>query len=204
MNNKYPLIGVIGVHYIGSRVASTHAGKDQFARLYMEGMATHGITYQRRAFGDDVKERLAKMLGVTVQYIEDNKPNFRLLMQGYATEYVRKLVDEDFWVKQLAAYIEHNTNTLMGVTSFVVPDVRFQNEADYILSNGGYIIRIDRISPPDYDIGAEVTQHPGESNALKLPYNWLISHKTGRQMIDLKQGVAGLVRHLYECKGKLS
>ncbi|MGP5508866.1 deoxynucleotide monophosphate kinase family protein [Pseudomonas helleri] len=72
----------------------------------------------------------------------DHSP--RQLMQSMGTEWARNTVHPDVWVKLAEQNLDYMTKSLGAVTGFVVSDVRFDNEADFIRRSGGTIIHIWR------------------------------------------------------------
>jgi hypothetical protein len=62
-------------------------------------------------------------------------------LQLVGTDLFRDNYDTDIWVKSL--FNEELDNKLNDGKIIVVPDVRFVNEADYILQEGGYLIRLE-------------------------------------------------------------
>ena len=83
----------------------------------------------------------------------DKSPRF--LAQTLGTEWGRNLIHPDIWI--LSAL-----SRLSGLPHdhLVFTDVRFNNEAEWIISNGGEIWRIVRDSTPD------VEDHPSEHGIL--------------------------------------
>lgn len=70
----------------------------------------------------------------------------RELLQWVGTELIRNNLDPDFWIKKLSWDIaqqqESNPNE---TTYYIIPDVRFDNEANWILSQAnGRLILLDR------------------------------------------------------------
>jgi len=63
----------------------------------------------------------------------------REIMQDYGAFY--RSIDNEFWVKNLFRVIEDKE-----YTNAIITDVRYINEADYVINNGGYVIRINRES----------------------------------------------------------
>jgi len=171
MNSTFPLLGVIGAHNIGGRYCSMHSGKDQFCSTFISSMRSLGVHYTRRAFGDAVKEDLAKMLGVTVEYINENKPHFRLMMQGYATDYARQLLGRDYWTTRFSQYQQNSQLSLLAAPCFVVPDVRFADECEFIKNAGGMLVRINRMSSVNYPLDSSVTTHESERAVFDLPFD---------------------------------
>lgn len=83
----------------------------------------------RLAFADSLKEEVARATGHSVEYIEENKKQFRLLLQWWGTEFRRDMYHQYYWIHKWNArrkgIIEHcrQPNPI-----FIVPDVRFSNE----------------------------------------------------------------------------
>lgn len=64
-------------------------------------------------------------------------PEVRRFLQRLGTDAVRAHLGEDAWVSAFDRAHNRSVDT-------VAPDVRFPNEAEYIVRNGGLVIRIDR------------------------------------------------------------
>lgn len=60
------------------------------------------------------------------------------LLQWYGTEY-RRAQNQDYWVERFDDAVESNPADFVLVT-----DVRFKNEADYILNNRGLVVKVSR------------------------------------------------------------
>jgi len=75
----------------------------------------------------------------------------REIMQDYGAFY--RTIDSEFWVKNLFRVIEDKE-----YTNVIITDVRYINEADYILNNGGYVIRVERENKDT----VHNEQHPSE------------------------------------------
>jgi hypothetical protein len=65
----------------------------------------------------------------------------RYAMQRLGTELMRELFGQDFWIRALEMKIEED---LRHGENVVVGDVRFDNEAEWIRKNNGFVIRIKR------------------------------------------------------------
>jgi len=82
----------------------------------------------------------------------------RQLWQQIGTE-IGRAADSELWVKLLQVQIVA-LRRFAGVTKFVVPDIRFQNEAAAIKAWGGTLVRIARQSAPTGETHAsEVELH---------------------------------------------
>lgn len=66
----------------------------------------------------------------------------RHMMQTLGTEWARKCLAEDFWLKLAATYLAYLRG--QGYRQFVISDVRFANEAEWVRNQGGEIWLIDR------------------------------------------------------------
>jgi hypothetical protein len=105
-------------------------GKDTLAAKVADELRSEGLKVAPMALADDLKA-FARVLGMK----EKNGP----LLQALGTDVFRAL-DEDIWVKCLEARVQESDADVILVT-----DVRFKNEARWITSQGGVLVRVDRI-----------------------------------------------------------
>ena len=145
---EYPnIIGVCGY---------ATSGKDEIANILVENFG-----YIRLALADPLKD-MATALGWDGS--KDELPpcescgmlQGRPLLQQFGTEAVRGSLGEDIWV--------NNALRLMDLdnSKYVIPDVRFPNEADILVENGARIWRVIR---DGYDIGFN---HASEASIDKI------------------------------------
>ena len=113
------------------------SGKDTACEMLAE--IVKPLCLQRIGFADEVYNDLAAMLSIPVWYIKEHKSNFRLMLQGYATDFKRKMQGDDYWINRWEEKFINSEGDVI-----VVPDVRFINEAAYIQKMGGVIWRIHR------------------------------------------------------------
>ena len=97
----------------------------------------------RIGFADKLKEEVAANLGITLSYIEEHKKNFRLILQGYGTDYKRELIHKDYWVIKLVEKLKDLPETKYK-SYVIVPDVRFLNEANTLRNLSAIFIRVKR------------------------------------------------------------
>ena len=90
----------------------------------------------------------------------------RLAYQIFGTEVMRNLVHENFWIEAARIFCEKNSNV-------IIPDVRFENEADFVRENGELIV-IDR---PDNSL--DVGQHASEAGIKILESDHMIYNHGG-------------------------
>jgi len=148
-------------------------GKDTAA----EGLQYH-LNFHRFAFADPIKEMVATLLGVSVTKWEDREwketpllsfgVSPRRMAQTLGTEWGRSL-DKDFWVKTLEHRL-YNRASMVHHSRVVITDVRFDNEAEWIVSRGGIIIEVVRPGATAVEAHAsELGIHP---NLIDFPiYN---------------------------------
>jgi len=113
-----------------------HAGKDTFFNYVQARDA--GVT--RVAFGDALKAEVAAACGVSVPYINEHKDVFRPILQWWGTDFRRRLHGENYWIQRVA-------DTLAGLPAAAVvfiTDVRFPDEAAFVRSRGGQVIKLLR------------------------------------------------------------
>lgn len=150
------LVGVTGI---------ARAGKDTLADCL-----THTAHDKKVSLAAPLKLGVAAMLDIPLVWTnsddikEQQLPGFdftlRRAMQTLGTEWGRAL-NENLWVdianKKYRQHVEQMRALKITDSLFVVPDVRFDNEADWILSNGGEVIRVVR------DVENPVESHASES-----------------------------------------
>lgn len=130
------------------------AGKDEIAKI----LRRHG--YYRIAFADALKGAAQDIFSLSWDQLYGNEKEIvdprwdkspRQILQLLGTEAVRGVFGEDTWIKALRFKIEalreregeayNGVHTLRG---FVIPDVRFVNEADAVRDWGGEVWRVER------------------------------------------------------------
>jgi len=87
-------------------------------------------------------------------------PRYALQLMG--TEVGRDVFHKNFWVIKLKNYIDNAPEQ-----NYVITDVRFQNEIDFINRYGGTLIEIKRgITPHWYDIAAKANRGDHKAEAF--------------------------------------
>lgn len=95
-------------------------------------------------------------------------PDVRRLLQRIGTEGGRQVLGPDVWVNALSVALgKLDTNSNVAVT-----DVRFPNEAEFILNIGGALVRVERPGMPD-----DADTHESERHALTMPASSVIENK---------------------------
>ena len=123
----------------------------------------------------DLKERIIPALGVS----------YRHMAQSLGTEWARNL-RRDFWLRIAAAFVVDQMDA--GETHFVISDVRFANEAEWVRSKGGQIWRVHREGL------ASVRPHVSESGVDSIKPHRTI-HNNGTTA-DLAEAVALAIESL--------
>lgn len=127
------IVGLIGYKQVGKSTAAKHlAKKHGFARHNMKD----ALVEELKANMPDLLEELAFIYDRDIEKLFSTKPPaMRALMQNYGTE-VRRRDDDEYWCQQWQNALPEG--------NVVVDDVRFQNEAERVIDEGGILIRIKR------------------------------------------------------------
>jgi len=138
-------------------VGKARAGKDTFAEYLSKIFLTDfDIEFLRLAFADELKCLCMEHFGLTYEQLWGNKKEVedsrfvksdgsfltaREILQMVGEFY--RSIDNDFWVKKVAKTIGS------GDKNFIITDIRYVNEAKYIKSKHGILIKIIRNSAPE-------------------------------------------------------
>ena len=150
MEKKIKVLGISGK--IGS-------GKDTFAEILAKEKKT---PVERHAFADKLREVTQLITGESMTKM-DNLPFFNTvynytqeqkniylpiwdktiggILQTIGTEGMREGFDFDVWIKSL--YETHWKKCEKLNHIMIIPDVRFPNEADFVIKHGGIVLRLE-------------------------------------------------------------
>jgi hypothetical protein len=128
------------------------SGKDTVRQMLEQNHHCTGL-----AFADPMRAMLTPLLdlcGVGNEWMTQRElkelpipglgQSYRVLAQRLGTEWGRS-IDADFWVKVAAASMAEVMNIKGPDAVFVISDVRFDNEAQWVIDHGGVIWQIDRV-----------------------------------------------------------
>ena len=169
------IVGVVGLINSGKNTVAEILVKnhkfiqDSFASSLKDACAVifdwpremlEGNTDESRVWREIPDEWWAKNLG-----IENFSP--RLALQVVGTDVIRNNFSDKIWFLTLKNRIRKNTDK-----NFVISDVRFPNELDFIRENGGYILRVTRGKNPEwYDTALKAnTGDDIAKNKMKTQY----------------------------------
>ena len=191
------IIGICGL--IGS-------GKGTVADILVEQYG-----YQKLSFADKLKDGVATVFGWDREMLEGDTDSSRVwrerkdafwssetgttvtprsVLQLFGTECMRNGFYDGIWVSLVKKHIVDNPNI-----NFVIPDVRFENEANMIKSIHCEVWRVRRGPDPVWfrmyqDIGVEPKEaHPSEWKWANVDFNYVVDNNgTMDQLKSLVQG----------------
>lgn len=106
-------------------------------------------------FADALKEEVSKATATPLETIEKEKDKFRLILQGWGTDF-RRAKNPNYWVEEWIKRV------LKSECDYViVGDVRFLNEAEAIEDAGGQVWRVTRESMDEKS--SHVSEHELDS-----------------------------------------
>ena len=115
------------------------SGKDTLAAFLQSYVKNSVIIH----FADSLKDEVSEVCEVSLEVIESNKDLFRPMLQWWGTEFRRKFKgSDDYWIQRVEEKVSYYAS--VGAKVIFIPDTRFINEAKYIKSRGGIIIKVDR------------------------------------------------------------
>ena len=177
---KHAIIGIAG---------KAHAGKDTVANLLLSLFQVPTYIYH---FADPIKQHLCDLLKVDIRYFNDTKLKesvykddltYRMLMQNTGDSF-KKIFGETVFV-DIAN--KHYTNLKFN-TSFInpiliIPDVRYEYEAEWIKNNSGIIIYVDNMN------SLTTTSNTHSSESIMIDYDIIIRNDKSQSMQHLLEQV---------------
>lgn len=163
------------MHIIGI-TGLKRSGKDTIADFMLKELAK--LNPAKVGFADALKKEIATAIGKSREYIEENKDNFRLIMQGWGTDFRRKLCGEDYWVRKMIAQISMHHD--IGTKVIIIPDVRFLNEAQLIRMLEGKIVGVVR------GITDAKDSHLSETELKDIKFDCLIENEGSLEDLQKK------------------
>jgi len=125
------------------------------------------------SFADHLKMTLIAHGEMTWEEAFVQKPKWvRERLQQYGTEEIRDTVDFDFWINALEGWIQ-TLHRRHKISKFVIPDVRFANEVEWIHKNEGIVIRLASDRESIEELTPEQTAHRSEVSldAYEFPHH---------------------------------
>lgn len=126
----FKIIGIAGLARSGKDTAANHIihhrpvyQKVSFADPIKAMLRVGFDLSEPQVYGDEIREQIDERYGCTPRH----------MMQTLGTEWGRNCIDQDIWVKVMKAHLEKIGGT------FVIPDIRFDNEADLVREYGHMI-----------------------------------------------------------------
>ena len=154
------------------------AGKDTLAAYFV------AQGYVQYSLASPIKAALNTMFGFSPEQWEDREwketriPAFdkspRQMAQSLGTEWGRQKVHSDVWLTLAAHFIKHSPSPV------VISDVRFDNEAAFVQSLGGEVIRVVR------HIACPVNDHPSESGVSPVYVDWTLLNNSTVEALHTK------------------
>jgi len=158
------------------------SGKDTVADYLCERYAL-----RKYSFASPLKMACREMFGLTDLQLSDEKKEEvipfwglspRQMYQKLGTEGARDLFFSDIWVKRAQVFYQQEACS----PCLIIDDVRFENEAAWIRSEGGSIIHVVR---EKNDSATEHDQHASEYGIVPIDPDWTIVNRTSIK--DLKE-----------------
>lgn len=119
------------------------------------------------ALADPIRRAASEMFGLPYKDFTGDNPNRevknlfwgyspREMLQKLGTECGREIFDQEIWLKR-AEQEFNNVNEIAANPFFVITDIRFENEANWIREKGGIVVHIHRNM--EESINSHVSEH---------------------------------------------
>jgi len=186
-NDELTIIGVSGCK---------RSGKDTIGKYLVNN---HGFV--RIAFADSLKDACKIIFGFSDEQVHGDEAKEvvdeywehtpREILQKVGTELFRDTlpsvcqnISKDVWIRSVDRKIKNLQK--LGHNKFVITDLRFPNEAQFIKQNGGTIWKVSR------NFKSSQTDHQSEALIDDLPYDHLFDNS--RTIDDLFENVENMIQ----------
>lgn len=151
------------------------AGKDTAAEFFHDE-----FLWDIYHFADPLKAACSAAFGIPLNHFSDRElkeknnsywnASPREIAQLVGTELFRERWDPNFWVRRAGMEVARlQSSATYNCQGLVIPDVRFQNEADWIIQQGGFVLNIHRPSLADTG-SVGVANHASEAGFCTTDY----------------------------------
>lgn len=134
--------------------------------------------WRKMKLADPLKRMCRDMFGLTLEHTDGHWKEDKLgtttprnLMISIGQ--LGRSVDPNFWIKRLQAEVLLTPQAQLG--TYVIADVRFKNEADWIKNHGGLLVRLERaieLRGGDIADSSETELDSYEGFDLKIGESW--------------------------------
>lgn len=118
-------------------------GKDYLARKCYEYLTEKGIKSMILSFADTLKITVMAQYNLPYEQVYETKTReVRKLLQDHGTTQGRDVYGTMYWIRCMESWIRIHSERHQ-VDSFIIPDVRFINEVEWIKQqHSGYVFKI--------------------------------------------------------------
>lgn len=175
------------------------AGRARTGKTSLAQHLTIEHDFQSYAFADPLREGLINVFNLTPSDFSDDKKEQpigwlgrspRELMQSMGTEWGRHMVHPELWLLLAEQNLTHLGQTYDTAPGFVISDVRFENEAEFIRKRGGIVIHVLRPGAP------EVNPHLSERGVAIIDNDFVLHNDGSLEDLfsQMDQYLAAIVR----------
>jgi hypothetical protein len=168
---EYNLVGIIGKAGSGKdKFFSTVLAKYNYTRLALaDPVKVITCFYLLNSIPiKDEKDRLRLFSSVYKEVFSMDKSSLiRILLQQVGTEVAREQISPDFWIDIATPLVLERLEKKIKVA---ITDIRFINEAKWIKSLGGYIIKIE--NKGKYSDKSNEANHASEKELEDIKYDF--------------------------------
>lgn len=181
------------------------SGKDTFAEMLwrqlailqsVDGDTISGSPLEKYAFADPLKQAASKMFGIPLEvfYGGDEREivdafwgfSPREMLQKLGTEGGREVFGYNMWIKRAGYQFKNSDQTC----PFLITDVRFDNEAEWIRSQGGKVIHIRR-----EEVSVDVQDHASEKGVTFIDGDIIVNNNGS--LDDLESAAFYAAEYIY-------
>jgi dephospho-CoA kinase len=183
-------------------------GKDYVGKLFYDYLRANGYNPLFMSFADHLKVEAMSRHGLSFDEVTDHKTeNSRQILQHMGTEEYKAKYGDDVWVKYFCNWVQFHSKR--GINAFIVCDLRFTVEYDYLMKNNAFIVRLyapDRnmnrvMQEVNNDVSkvAKIINHASETDLDQVKFDHIIDNRmTNAAFVDEFKMIINTLNHHIE------
>lgn len=128
------------------------------------------------------------------EVFETKPPHVRHRLQQIGTEENRDVFGPDVWVEACECWL-YSIHTTNNIDKFVIADIRFDNEAEWIRSKGGIMIKVES-NRSRYGMDDQAKKHSSEAGVSDHLIDYVVLNDVNTDVASLQWQIDSILGNM--------